>query len=533
MFVRATNDSIPGSFNPPPYAIQLAGIGGGGVLDQILGLVANAADEIPSWSYYPTLRDAYLRKFWKSEPILAGSIYAMVSRVATLKFEFEGKRRNMKKYYNELSGTCSNGAGFSNIFAQTVLALLTQDNGAFWYLDGGGRPDRPLRGRVTDVRFLDQALCWRSIDPEYPVIYLNPFTSTYHRLHRSRVVSMSSMMQTDELARGIGFCAVSRVLMSAQIMRDIRQYKREKVGGKPSRGLLLFNGINIKQLAGAMEGNAQAAENLGYLKFKGIDALAQINSEIKAELLDLASLPDNFSEVDDTNLYVNAVALGLGTDTREIWSATVTGATKGDASTSDMKQRGKGIGDLKRIILRAINWHVLGRQSGVEMVFDDTDIEEKKAQAEINKVVTDTYAVQVSSGAITPDEMRAMSIADKILSASVLANLKAPENYDSESPVTDEDEAEEATAIPGAPGLPQQQPMQDQQDGEDGNGNPDEDAETPTNSGNSPDETTDEDENTPKPKRKAKNSDRGVSIPLDPITGKDIDWAVDMLGTIL
>ena len=529
MFQRPSNNVIPGSYQPPPNAIQMAGVGGGGVLDQLLNLVSNVADEIPQWSYWPNQRDAYLRHFWKMEPILAGSIYAMMSRIETLKFEFVGKRRNMKKYYQKLGGLCSNGVGLSNVFGQTALALLTQDNGFFWYLHGGGRPDRPLRGRVTDIRFLDQAQCWRSIDPEYPVIYQNPFTATYHRLHKTRVVCGSSMMQTDELARGIGFCAVSRVLAAAQIMRDIRQYKREKVGGKPSRGLLLMNGISVKQLAGALNDNKNAEDAVGYLKFKGVDTLAQINTKIEADLIDLASLPDNFNEVDDTNLYVNCVALGLGTDTREIWSATVTGATKGDAETTDRKAKGKGIGDLVRIITRAMNWHVLGEDSGIEFEFDYADVEEKKAEAEVAQLRTDVYAVQVQSGAITPDEMRALSIADGILSASVLANLKSPENYDSESPVVDEDEAEENLAIPGAPGLPSQQqngnePPDDQTDNED---------DSAQDSNGNADETDDQDEDTPKPKRKAKNDDLGVTIPLDPITGKDIDWAVDMLGTIL
>ena len=106
MFQRPSNNVIPGAYQPPPNAIQMSGVGGGGILDQLLNTVSAVADEIPQWSYWPNLRDAYLRHFWKTEPILAGSIYAMASRIATLNFEFEGKRRNTKKYYQELGGTC-------------------------------------------------------------------------------------------------------------------------------------------------------------------------------------------------------------------------------------------------------------------------------------------------------------------------------------------------------------------------------------------------------------------------------------------
>lgn len=534
---RSNSNTIPGAYKPPPNAIQLAGIGGSGVLGELLNTVATVADEIPMWSYFPMFRDMHLKRFWKSEPILAGSIYAMVSRVATLGFQFEGKRRNTKKYYQDLAGTCNAGEGLSNVFAQTVLALLTQDNGAFWYLDGGGRPDRPLRGRVRDIRFLDQAQCWRNIDPEYPVIYLNPFDGTYHKLHKTRVVRLSSMTQTEELARGLGFCAVSRVLSAAQIMRDIRQYKREKVSGSPTRALLLMNGLNPKQLVGALSDNKEQAENLGFIRFHGIDTLTQINSELKAELVDLASVPDGFSEETDTNLYVNTVALALGTDAREIWSATVTGATKGDAEVSDRKQRGKGIGDLVRMISRAINWHVIGKDAGVEFKFDYQDIEEQKAEAEVNKLKSETYKMFLDSGAIIPEEMRALGIADNILSESVLANLSIPSEYDDESPVVDEDtpEIDAATGLvsPSIAQVPESPSQVAEQERQTEQLQMQLDAKKPSDDG---DPENQQDDEQPPPnvrKRKAKNDDQGVSIPLDPITGKDIDYALELLGALV
>lgn len=450
MFPKTNSNDIPGAFAPPSNAVQMAGIGGGGVLDQLLNLVAAVADEIPVWSYYPNFRDAFLRKFWKLEPILAGGVYAMTSRIATLGFKFEGNRPTIKKYYQELAGTCNNGMGLSGVFELTALAMLTQDNGAFWYLKGGGRPDRELKGRVQDIRFLDQAQCFRSIDPDYPVIYHNPYDGTYHRIHKSRVVLFSSMTQTDELARGIGFCAVSRVLLAAQIMRDIRTFKSEKVGGKPSRGLLLINGLNPKQLAGALADNKETAEGLGFVRFKGIDTLTQINGELKGELLNLASVPDGWNQHEETDDYVEIVALGLGTDKRNLWSATTSGATKGDAEKQDQKQKGKGIGDLRRQFTHAINWRVIGRDAGVEYGFDDDDVEAQLQQAEVHEKRANTYKIFLDGGAIIPEEMRAMGIKDGILNESVLANLSIPSDYDNLSPVVDENTAEQDALI----GLP-------------------------------------------------------------------------------
>lgn len=529
MFRNNSSGVIPGAYQPPPNAVAYSGIGGGGVLDQLLGMVAAVADEIPEWSYYPNYRDAVLMKFWKMEPILAGGIYTMITKGSTIGFKLLGQRRNTKMYYQDLFGYCDNGKGLHGVIAQTILALLTQDNGAFWYLHGGGRPDRPLRGRVQDIRFMDQAQCWRSIDPEYPVIYHNPFTGSYHNIHKTRVVKFASMPQTAELARGLGFCAVSRVLQGAQIMRDIRQYKHEKVGGRPSRGLLLMNGINIKQLKAAIDGNKETADNLGYAKFKGIDTLAQINTKIEGQLLDLASIPDGFNEKDDTISYVNLVALSLGTDARELWSATQTGATKGDAEVTDKKSKSKGIAEILTMFRTAMNWQIIGAESGVQFEWDETDSDEQKAQAEIGTSKTNIYKIHVDSGAITPEEMRALSIADGTLNASVLANLAAPESYDDVSPVVDENEAESAMEMPDELVQRQELSQASAQAAIEAENNPPDPAETDQQGENTPPP-----KQAPKqPKTKAKNDDQGVSIPLDPISGKDIDYAVELLGKLV
>src|SRR6185369_6724414 len=95
-----------------------------------------------------------------------------------------------------------------------------------------GRADKPLRGPVMQLAHLDSANCWRTFDPEFPVLYTNPYTGAYHKIHESRIMSGSSLTAPEELARGIGLCAVSRVYLYAQIARDIATFKHEKISGR-------------------------------------------------------------------------------------------------------------------------------------------------------------------------------------------------------------------------------------------------------------------------------------------------------------
>lgn len=526
---RGANGSIPGALNPPQGMAQMPVQLGGGFFDSIINAVGAAADGIPPWSLWPNMRDAYLATFWKSESILGGALYSMESKVSTLGFEFKGKHKNTKAYYQKLAGEAHDGIGLSQIFQLTVHSLLTCDNGAFWYLHGAGRSSAQLRGRVVDIRFLDSAQCWRTFDPDHPVCYFNPFTGTYHYLHKSRVVMMSSMMQPNELGRKVGFCVVSRVLEAARIMRDIRLFKSEKVGGRPSRGIFFVNGMNRKQMEQALSGAELEDDNVGYFRYKGVDVLAQLNKELKGELFNLANLPDGFNEKDDTQLYVNTVALASGTDSREFWPATTSGATKADADVSDRKSKGKGIGDILRTLRWAMNWRVLGKDSGTQFDFDDIDLDEMMSRATVNKTKADTYKVAVDMGAVIPEEARAMMINDGALDAAVLADLAASTNYDEASPVTDENEPEtaEQSSIFDIPisDVETREHEQQQADME----SKFESAE----SGQNGEESGNGGKNPFKPKQKAKRSDLTASGAFDAIDDDDINWALAKLGNML
>jgi hypothetical protein len=402
-----------------------------------IGMTGLQSDGIPPWSYYPQWRDGYLRLLSKREPIMAGCLYSVVSRIKSLPWNIKGGR-NVKAYYQDLFGMADGGAGYGQFVSKIVTDLLTQDNGAFVELVGAGKPDRPLVGRVTELYHLDSAQCWRTFDPEFPVIYTNPLDNSYHRLHKTRVIMLSSQPQPDERARNVGLCAVSRTLKIMQIMRHIQQYKEEKISGKFKRGFIYGNGLTDKQFKQATAVADANAENNNFMVYNEIPVLLSMMQDMKLNVLDLASLPDGFNFKEEMDIYVYSLALGFGVDAREFWPATASGATKADASVQHMKAQGKGIADITKMLETAFNWQLMPSNGSAEIEYDNKDDEQDKAKADIDTVRITNVQLMQQNGNISAQEGRALLIAQGVIDPKQLVVSEDNQLADDSAPMADQ-----------------------------------------------------------------------------------------------
>lgn len=364
------------------------------------------ADELPKWSYWPHRRDRALRQFFKTEPLFASTVYSMMARMKALKLKVTGKRRTM---VDDVLRSADFHGGWQQLVAKTIQNLATQDNGAFWELVGAGRGDGPLVGPVRAVESLDPAQCFRTLDAEYPVMYVNPITRDIHRLHHSRVVMFSNMPQPDEMARNIGLCVLSRALSNVQTARAMQRFRHEKITGRFERGIIYGRGVTAKTLDGAFQGKQAENDAIGLTYYGKIPVLISPQG-VQLELLDLARLPDGFNLKDDITLYIYAIALAWGVDAREFWPATVTGASKADASVQHMKAMGKGIADYINIIETAFNERVL--PPGTTAEFDFIDDEHDRARAEMHRTRINTLSNLHKDG-VLPKKIYAATLIDE------------------------------------------------------------------------------------------------------------------------
>lgn len=216
--------------------------------------------------------------------------------------------------------------------AANMLVHNTQDNGWYWEVTGDGPKDGPIRGPATGLMHLDSWKCDRTGDYEFPVVYTDTDGRRY-RLHTSRVIFDAELSDPRVDMLGVGHCWVSRIIDTAQNLVDIAQYKQEKLGSRPKRAIAITKGgLDPEDLATALRlaDNQMTAAGLSrYSKMVIVGDRNIQNADIT--MLDMASLPDGFNELESTTLAMNLVALTGSVPLRWLWPASVTGATKADA----------------------------------------------------------------------------------------------------------------------------------------------------------------------------------------------------------
>lgn len=411
------------------------GIGVGPLSTLMLPMIAGLADTTPQWNYlFPHWRDQYLQHIARTEPMMGMALYSLKTRMVTAirDYRVEGPD-SVKTFVDQLLAVPGLSMGIydtlPSLIAKVTEDLLSTDNGAFLERHGPGRPDQPLRPNlVTGFAHLDSTLCWRTFDPEYPVIYTNPQHNTYHRLHRSRVVMSADNPQALELARGIGFCAVSRALKLARIANAAWTYKHEKLAGRFTRGIGWFTGLTRRHIEEGLQATEEDAKGKGFIMYRGIPFFVapglEAGKDIGAGMLDLASIPDGYDWEKDTTQYAYLLSWAFGVDAREFWPATTSGATKGDAETQNAKSQRRGIGNLVEIIVGMLRACL---PETAEFSVDVTDDEQDRIQNEIHKARSETLALLVDKKVITPEQMYKQAVADGVIDEKIVGPYEEPE----------------------------------------------------------------------------------------------------------
>ena len=358
----------------------------------------------PWWS--PS-RDKDLRDFWKKSNHLAGALASFIARISTMRFRVLPVDKAVKlqismasEFEESLLNNVEFGAGW-NVFVEKCTAdLIGADNGFFAEIIGPGDPTGPILGRAVSLAHLDSSRCQRTSSPEFPVVYRDTDGKRY-KLHYTRVMYASQMPSSNADMRGVGFCAISRCIDIAQNLQDICRYKQEKLGSRPPRIMILGKkNITASDIFSAFYAAEEMMDSQNLARYSKIVVVAPKRGfgELDLEIKDLASFPDGFDEEQSITLGMFAIALALGVDARELWPATVSGATKADAMIQHLKARGKGIGQTLQTFQRQINQKFLPRTLWFE--FDQQDDEQDMVQAEVRDMRSIRHERDLTSGTV-------------------------------------------------------------------------------------------------------------------------------------
>lgn len=377
--------------------------------------IAVQADEFTPWGIALKQRDEQLRGFWPTEPIMAGAVYKMSSRMASMGFKIVGadpdapRPKTTIRAVERMLHSADRNNGWKEFVMKIAVDTYTQDNGAFIELiRNQNRPDSPVIG----IAHLDSYRCTRTGDPNTPVIYRDRW-GREHLLNWWNVQTIEEMPSPVEEMYGAQICAISRCLGVAQVIRDIRVYKREKISGQFAKSIHFVGGVTADNIEAGVTLAQEQAWNANLMRYIQPPIIATIDSEAKLSHVEvaLASLPDGFDEETTMKWYIMTLALGFGVDYQEF--APLPGGGLGSSQQSEilhLKGQGSGPGTLIGVLEDTFNNHIL--PNNVLMKFEVEDARANEERANSRFLRGKDRSLRLDSGELDAKAARELAVLD-------------------------------------------------------------------------------------------------------------------------
>lgn len=382
--------------------------------------MSSVADDIPAWGAAPGRRDIELRNFWPTEPVLASAVFSTVARYAAFGWELDGPERVVNQVTNVLH-SCDAGGGFIPFLTKLLTDMFTQDNGAFFE---PVRTEDDPRAPVISMNHLDSGRCIRTGNPYEPVIYYD-LEGRGHKLKYYQVSDLVEFPSPVQHMKGMQYCAVTRMLRAAQIMRDISVYHREKISGRWTKSIFLVSGIQSKTIDDALAKRNIQADNQGLAHFMQPLVIGSLDptAKVGVEEIALAKVPDGWDYETFMRWYINQLALAFAADYQEY--APLPGGNLGSAQQSEtlhLKSRGKGPKLFMNLLEQKFNYHgILPRN--VNFTFGDQDVAEDMQHARLRLTRAQERAERIKSLEIDPAMARQLAVDAGDLDEAYLAPL--------------------------------------------------------------------------------------------------------------
>lgn len=384
--------------------------------------ISSFADDLPSWGSQIIKRDRELRKFWPTEPLIAGAIQTIIAARANMSWSLDGPPRTVGILQRMLQSS-NLGKGWLDLRIKVLTDQLTQDNGAFVeIIRQDDRPNSP----VLNLAHLDAGRCIRTGMPDVPVIYYDR-DNVEHKLKWYQVLTFEDMPSPIEEMNGLQVCFLSRILRAAQIIKDFGIYKREKIAGRNPGEIHFVGGVQTKVIEDKLGDGQHTADNQGYSRFMlpAIIGSLDPNATVSTASISLRNVPDGFDEDTTLRWYIAQIAMAAGADYQDF--APLSSGNLGTSAQSevlDRKSRGKGQETDRKLWEHKLNFNGILPQS-VTFAFDEKDTQQDLEDAELDDKKAKTYSTYYDKGqGVLPlNVIHQMMADDGILKPEYLALL--------------------------------------------------------------------------------------------------------------
>jgi len=361
-------------------------------------------------------RDEWLQRFAQSEPYLASVLHGAVSIDKNRAWTITGSERQVNRFVQRFH-EFENGLGWRTFMSKASQAYYTTDMGFV------GLVDFDEESRLSQINNLSPHQCQlyspyfhagfdRPINKIYDMVVQRSTpngTETMYLNHADKdYIRVASMPNTLAEYNGLGFCAVSRCVEWAQIMKAIYEHDKEQLLAKAPKGLLMLQGVSQSDWETAMSNRQVDLNNTNNDFYGKIKVLASTNETIDAKLIALSQLPMGFDLKTHTDLLMYGYALAFGRDSSEFWPSSHSNfGNSSEIEIGERRANSKGGGnfildlqeEMQRLLPRSLHFQ-----------FSERDTSGDIAEASLEKSHIDaiTALYDKGTGLSTRDEARSI-----------------------------------------------------------------------------------------------------------------------------
>lgn len=359
--------------------------------------------------YYTRAGDSVLLSTIAAEDKWANAIAIAATKCASLEYDIEGDVPLRRNRMHDILTAVDGMQGWGQFIAKQMQDFLCTNNGEFVEVV---RASTAVGSRVVGLLHLDSTRCYRTGDPEIPVIYMDRL-GRLHELRAHQVIAIADMPTPRLTFNGVGFCAAQRVYRTIYRMAAIEQYVAEKVTGRRPLKVTLINGLTQKQLEQVFASADQDANAKGLTSYMGAAVSAvPTDEDISSVEIELSGLPENF-DLEKERLNANLTyANTIGLDIQDLQPGAI-GGSLGSSTQSQVlndKAKGKGLSYWRKAFTEQLNLKVL--PDATVFMFIEKDYRDEMAKADAASARQSVRSQMVSDGMISKEQALQMAVDD-------------------------------------------------------------------------------------------------------------------------
>jgi hypothetical protein len=357
--------------------------------------------------YYTRAGDEVLISTIAAEDKWSNAVAIAATKCASLEYDVEGDVPLRRNRSHEILGAVDGMQGWGQFIAKQMQDFLCTNNGEFVEIV---RASKAVGSRVVGLLHLDSTRCYRTGDPQIPVIYMDRL-GRLHELRAHQVIAIADLPTSRLTFNGVGFCAAQRVYRTIYRMAAIEQYIAEKVTGRRPLKVTLINGLTQKQLEAIFQSADQDANAKGLTSYMGAAVSAvPTDEDISTVEIELSGLPDNF-DLEKERLNANLTyANTIGLDIQDLQPGAI-GGSLGSSTQSQVlndKAKGKGLSYWRKAFTEQVNLKVL--PDATVFMFIEKDYRDEMAKADAAGARQGVRSQMISDGMIDAQQALQMAV---------------------------------------------------------------------------------------------------------------------------